>query len=484
MLSITLQSPEERIGLFMKSASKNKKVIIFLLCFLFLALFLFAMFSFRKTSAKREDFKRIRTEEYDAALLSMFPVDTYQPEDYAYWRSLTLFKASYLMPDLKTTKQYLERMEAAGNVLSTVYLGIYPQKATHAALVDLFRSFPDTLFEVTLAYPSASYWCQLSEKEYEKVLKDYETFLSLIPAEQNCHFYLPAMEEWLVANPANYETDFLLSEDAALNLMLHSDSSNSSCLVLPDSSLDSFAALQKLTQQLRSAAAPQDLSDYAVVFFGDSVIGNYTDSFSIPGVVAGLTNATVYNLGYGGNSAAMITEDAVALPSIADAFCRQDASILPTDTQVYAGFCDYLQNPPAETQKLCFVIQYGLNDYFSGYPVDGKTPYDTSSYSGAIRSAVATLREAFPEAEILLSTPNFINYYQQGTDPHGEGGWVLEDYVNAVIQLSKELSVTLADTYHEAGIQQQNQGRYLADQVHPNEAGRYLIGQYLIDFLK
>ena len=36
-----------------------------------------------------------------------------------------------------------------------------------------------------------------------------------------------------------------------------------------------------------------DLSDYNIVFFGDSVFGNYQDFASIPGVIGALTKASV-----------------------------------------------------------------------------------------------------------------------------------------------------------------------------------------------
>ena len=96
--------------------------------------------------------------------------------------------------------------------------------------------------------------------------------------------------------------------------------------------------LAALTLRLRTPFnVYPDLSDHCLVFFGDSVIGNYTDSASIPGVVAGLTGAAVYNCGYGGNSAALGEERTISLPGIVDAFFQGNLSVLPSDFQVYQG---------------------------------------------------------------------------------------------------------------------------------------------------
>ena len=53
----------------------------------------------------------------------------------------------------------------------------------------------------------------------------------------------------------------------------------------------------------------------------------------------------------------------------------------------------------------------------------------------------------------------------------------MEDYTDAVIALSKELDVELLDNYHELGINAENHFTYLADGCHPNETGRFMIGQ-------
>ena len=48
----------------------------------------------RTPSAMQEDFLRIASGNYNAAFLSTYPIETYQEEDFSYYRGLSLFKAS------------------------------------------------------------------------------------------------------------------------------------------------------------------------------------------------------------------------------------------------------------------------------------------------------------------------------------------------------------------------------------------------------
>ena len=52
--------------------------------------------------------------------------------------------------------------------------------------------------------------------------------------------------------------------------------------------------------------------------------------------------------------------------------------------------------------------------------------------------------------------------------------------VGTVRSLSEELSTDLLDNYQNLGINSENHGLYLLDQVHPNAACRYLMGKNLI----
>ncbi len=430
------------------------------------------------------DYRRIASEEYDTVLLSMFPADSYREEEFAYYRGMTLFKASSLIPDISVMEKYMERVAKSGNTVTTAYLGIRPDKADPRKVQTLAGRYPSTVFEIILSCPSAEYWQSLSEEEYAQILSSYQIFLSAVPDISEANFYFFGAEEWLVGNPGNYDDQWTTAESVSTTIMLNSDRDHE-YLVTEKNAASLCGALEELTGRLRRTPESfPDLSEYCVVFFGDSVIGNFTDSTSIPGVVAGFSGARVFNCGLGGDSAALGPESPASLSVVADAFSRGDLSGLPENTQVYRGMSSYLETAP-DWRKLYFVINYGINDYFTGCPVDSaQNPKDILTYAGAIRTAVDTLRSRFPEAGIILCAPNYCYYFLEGEEPHGEGGHVLTDYVEAVCALSRELDTGLLDTYHQFDVGLHNWQQYLPDQVHPNAAFRYLIGKKLLELIR
>ena len=94
-----------------------------------------------------------------------------------------------------------------------------------------------------------------------------------------------------------------------------------------------------------------------------------------------------------------------------------------------------------------------------------------------------TIRSQAPDARIILSSPLFTAQFQGGAEPNSSGH-VLADYVQIVRSLSEELSTDLLDNYQNLGINSENHGLYLLDQVHPNAACRYLMGKNLIRLIE
>lgn len=440
-------------------------------------LFLF----FRKPKALLEDYRNIASRQYDIAFLSMYPVSAGLEKDFQYYWGRSAFQASYCIPKLSIIEEYLERIAESGNTVTTAYLGIRPDKTDIRELQALADRYPSMAFEVILPYPSSDYWTSLPERQYQQILAAYSAFLSEAPGIPNIHFYFHASQEWLIGNPDNYEDEWSASESAVRTVLLTSNTEDSYYVTSENASAFS-QALADLTRNMRTVPKTfPDLSDYRFVFFGDSVIGNYTDATSIPGVVKALTGATAYNCGFGGGSASIAPDTSgtpANLSNIAKAFAKGDPSPLPPDSQVYQGINAYLSDAPSG-RKLCFVINYGLNDYFCGYAIASEQdPYDPATFSGAIRTAVDTLRSRFPDARIILCTPSYCYYFQNGEEPRGEKGYVLKDYADAVLSLSQELRTDVLDTYRDFGVNSDNWDTYLLpDQVHPNAAYRYLIGE-------
>lgn len=490
------------------SAEKSRLIIIACLFFLLAALYFFSAFFFcgfasprhsgtflrrlfaiqgpvsaipaappwsRSNMAQQSDLFRISLNSYDTVFLSMYPIEPYDEADFLYFRGMNILKTDRLLPDLSSLRKYMERIAESGNPVSTVYLGIRPDKITAGELLLLTAAYPEMVFEVIIAHPSIEYWRQLSNTQYEKTLAAYCDFLSAVGDSPNMRFYFFASEEWLTCNSGLYTDNWSLTPDAARYVMTTSDICHS-YQVTPDNAARLSAALRRLTAVQRTTPTTYpDLKDTAIVFFGDSIIGNYTDGMSIPGSVHGLTGASVYNLGYNGNSAAMHKKAVITLPGIADAFVKQDSSVIPKDAQVYAGFLEYAANPPRTDCELIFVINYGLNDYFLQNPISSEDPYDITTYSGAIRTAVSCLKKHYKDARIFLCTPTYTPLSDE------ENSLSLEDYVNAVIDLSCEMNVDVIDNYSSLGIDETNHHIWLTDKVHLNEKGRFEAARIIIN---
>lgn len=462
-------------------SNKYLKLILPVLTACFIGI-LFFFFRFQ-SAGQRADYKRISSEEYDTVFLSMYPIDTYEEESFSYFRAMNILKTSSPIRSSSALSNYMKRIAKSGNTVYTIYLGIRPDLITPGELQNILSLYPSVTFEVILAYPDAAYWAGLSQKEYQKLLESYSAFLNQVPSMEHGNFYFWASTEWLVENPGNYEDHWLVNPDIARTIMLNSDMDHGYNITAANAA-GLYQKLSSNTASYRSAPeAYPDLSDHVVVCFGDSVIGNYTDSASIPGVIAGLTGATVYNCGYGGGKATWEPDREISLLGIIDAFLTGTPGALEQDKPAYSQVKAYAADPPSG-KKHVFIINYGINDYYSDCPVDSDDPYDLNTYAGSVRRGVTTLLDAFPDAQIILCTPNFTGRFEGGMEPHGPAGNIYPDYANAIIKIAAEFHVDVLDNYNGLPINLDNIELYLEDLVHPNAGTRFTIGSRLSKLIR
>lgn len=430
----------------------------------------------------KKDFDRLKTEEYDTLVMSMYPIDYYKESDYMHYRGMAAVQMSYTIPNDNILCWYLSRAKKSGNYVERVYMGIDPEHVNQKNVVKMIQDNPDIFFEITISYPQIDYWTQMGEKKFEKVMNTYRATQEALLALENADLYSFGTEEWLIANKKNFEDEMNTNEDVSEFLMCNMDVLHPYGISYEN--LDGkFADYRYLYEKYCNLEAYPDASGMEIIFFGDSIIGNYTDSLSVPEVVSALTGAEVFNLGFGGRSAALYDTTEIAFSQVVDAFLKNDLSFLPVESQVYAGVKDYSENGHQEAKKM-FVVNYGLNDYFNGAPLKSEDEYDICSYAGSIRSAVKKLQEAYPEAQVLLLTPHFSREYNFGRDIRGERGGNMEDYANVVIDLAKELNVDVLDNFHEFPVTEFNWREYQPDGTHLNEKGRFLLGETIARRIK
>lgn len=429
------------------------------------------------------DILQLREKTYDTVFLSMYPIDEYEEADYEFFRGMKLVKSEAVIENTKIMDLYMKAVTNTDNVITTVYLGIDPTSAYAEDIFSMTLRNPEISFEIVLAYPQMEYWLAMDEETSLHTWEQYRELAGNILGLENVRVYFFGNEEWLLCNPENYLDTFRTNSDVSLFLMCNTDYQHNNILNVENFHPRFNKAWEIIEQYSSTQASYVDASDVEVIFFGDSIIGNYVDSLSVPGVVNGLTEAGVYNCGYGGQSAARREMSDLSMAEIAEAFVQKNLTCIPEDKQIYAGMKAYFDEKDHD-KKMVFVINFGLNDFFAGVPVETEDLYDEKSYSGSMRKAIKTLQTAYPDAEIILLSPNKTIQFNFGEDRQSEAGGKLMDYANAVQALAKELDVYLIDHYNDFPVVLEKYWELLVDGTHPNEQGRFLMGKNLSEKLE
>lgn len=447
---------------------------------------------YHSDSERKADIAALSSEDYDVLLLSTYAPEVLDEDPFVFIRGQRTLRASHTFANLADIGAFLEEAFRQNPDLSSVYIALDPAAVSrlygdHASLyagdyakylIGYAEARPDTFFELLLPCYSLEYLQSLSDRKFDELIAACRNLVTFCMPYQNIQFYFPGSEEWLIANPGNFDVYNTCNKGVTSTILSHT-LDDYSYLLTADNMEEHFTALAELVN--RPPAEYPDYSDYSIVFFGDSVIGNFRGSLSIPGVANGLSGASVYNIGMGGTRACGDPDSkSHSLNTLVDAFLAEDASSLADDSSPYIEISAYQSGHP---DKHCFLINYGLNDFFCGVPISSEDANDPYSFSGSIRIAVAKLRKAFPNCRIILATPNFTSYYNDGMDKQSDVGGTMEDYVDAILALAEELDVDCMNNYVDFGIDSQNWPLYLADGCHPNEYLRYIYGQRIVEKL-
>lgn len=471
-------------------------VFTFLFIIIMIVILVFVLLSnnIQYQSARKADLERLSTAEYNSIFCSLYSIENFSEEDFLTYRGFNTLKLENTLRDTADLNEYLETAFASGNPIENIYLGLDPVQMWSSSRKNADRwntsvsedilshasDHPEVTFEILLPAPSLEYWTELDGNQLDETLTLYQTLISDLSSCSNIMTYFMGGEHWLIANPANYTdiqtTNAIISQKMMLftfcDHKFQANAENASAM------LDALRELV-VTEKTSPTEYP-DLSAWDVVFFGDSIIGNYEGSFSVPGVTTGLSNAKAYNCAQGGIPACVDPDCVLSFPSSVDFFMAQNASTIPGDGPFRATMAEYLQEEHSG-RKLCFVLNFGLNDYFGGHPVDNaENPYDTATYAGALREGISRLQSAYPDALILLMTPTFTVYFNNGTELLTEEGGVLTEYVDAALQVAEETNVLCLNNYTGLGIDESTADTYLADGCHLNETGRFLLAEHII----
>lgn len=237
-----------------------------------------------------------------------------------------------------------------------------------------------------------------------------------------------------------------------------------------------------------------------IVCFGDSITGNYVTT-DYPSLIAEITGATVYNVGFGGCTMAYDETHA-----------RKDFSMVGLVNSIVSGDFSAQENSgvsitlanddrrdyvPERIETLKSIdwndvdyitIAYGTNDWNSNYMIDNESnSLDITSYIGAFRYSIENLLTAYPHIKILVLAPLW-RWWDENTgveayrdsDNYAKGtGWYLFDYSKALIEACKEYHIPCLDLYYECMFNKFNRYVYFNtnDGTHPNATGRELLAE-------
>lgn len=247
---------------------------------------------------------------------------------------------------------------------------------------------------------------------------------------------------------------------------------------------------QEITEDLPEQPSEGRLQ---IVFLGDSILDGYRNETGIAYLTGINCNADVYNLAMGGTTAALSTYEKAeydkwssrGLQGVVHTICGAVGPGLLNGFQareVYAA-CDFSQTD-------YFVIEYGLNDFLSGIPLNDEEDYfDEYTYVGALRIAVTKLRENFPNADIVLCSPNYAQFKNGDGTFLGDGnivdngGGTLAEYYRVCGNVAADMNTLFLNAYEGIGLDAYSADEYLEDGIHLSEKGRYKYARVLSDII-
>lgn len=239
-----------------------------------------------------------------------------------------------------------------------------------------------------------------------------------------------------------------------------------------------------------------------MVVFGDSVLGQYRDETSVPAQIGRLLGKEVFNGALGGTSMGRqdqemrlgYTKDMLSMTGLSVAVAADDfgpqqtVRMKESATEYFAETIDDMEKIDFEEVEV-FLLGHGMNDYHAGMPIyPDEDAYDEYTFAGALRSAIRNLREAYPEARIVLATPAYSWYTLLNItcEEYNTGGGLLEAYVEAEMAVAKEMDVEIIDLYHDVYTHDtwEDWELYTRDGLHPNSNGRRLLAERIAAYFQ
>lgn len=256
-------------------------------------------------------------------------------------------------------------------------------------------------------------------------------------------------------------------------------------------------------QSMESEQQADDDKEYdmQIVVMGDSIMADEReDNRDVPTLIGEAINAKVYNMAIGGTTAALIPGEQYNYAQwSSQGFLGVVNAILGNlNPDIFEGYateqilreCDFSKTD-------YFVIEYGLNDFLtrkipqSRYLEDGGIlDIDAShTYAGALDVGVSVLAQAFPDAKILLVSPHYCQFYEDGiyvgdaySVNYGYGTLVNFFRITGnVAEQHREENVLFFNAMEQGGIDAYTADKFLIDGTHLSNEGKRLYADKIAE---
>ena len=208
--------------------------------------------------------------------------------------------------------------------------------------------------------------------------------------------------------------------------------------------------------------------------------------------IAAKTGATVYNGSFTGTTMAVQFEDyndgyildAFAFVNVAKSLASGNFDLMRTAAsysfdQAFPQTVSTLESIDMNTLDM-ICIMYDGSDYINKRPCeDPNHPNNPQTYTGALRSGIQAIQEAWPHIRIVVMSHTFChNVNAEGNFENGDrvdlGHGTLSHYLQKELDTTSELGVSFIDNFY-GSINEDNYLDYMTDYIHFNDAGRELL---------
>lgn len=213
--------------------------------------------------------------------------------------------------------------------------------------------------------------------------------------------------------------------------------------------------------------------------------------------IAAKTNATVYNGSFTGTTIALrnptfedwYSIDAFSFYNVAKSISSGDFEFMRNVIdygydETYLRSAEMLAALDMDTVDM-ICIMYDGRDYINKRTCENPNdPYDPITYTGALRSGIEAIQDAYPHIRIIVMSHSFChNVNEENTYESGDrvdlGNGTLSHYLQKELDVCMDCSVSFIDNFY-GSVNEDNYQDYMTDYIHFNDAGRELLADRFV----